>query len=87
MATGQKPGPLSLIDNPIDIDDGTLARLATPTPVPTGTDASSVATLDILFGAFIPGALGASFESYDHPRDLKNQSTFDAALKAVSGTG
>lgn len=94
MAGGRIPGPLSLIDNPIDIDDGTLPRVAMPTPGPIGTEtpvfpaqiASSVAALNIVFDAFIPGTLGASFESYEHPRDLKNQVTFDAALKAVPGT-
>jgi hypothetical protein len=47
---------------------------------------TGAAKLEIEFDAFIPGSLGKSFESYDHPKDLKNQASFEAALKAVPGT-
>ena len=95
MATGSKPGPLS---PPGYIDAGTLPRIATPTPGPIGMGprakladgptlmASSVTALEIEFDAFIPGALGKSFKSYEHPTDLKNQAAFDAAISAVTGT-
>jgi hypothetical protein len=86
MPSGQIWGPLSQIDRPIDVDDGTLPRMVTPSPGPIGLQTPpKAAALNIEFDAFIPGALGAPFESYERPRDLKNQVTFDAALKAVPG--
>ncbi len=44
------------------------------------------ATLRFEFNAFIPGSLGKSFVSYNHPKDLKNQPAFEAALGGVGGT-
>ena len=45
---------------------------------------AGVATIE--FNAFIPGSLGSKFNSFDHPKDLKNQAAFEAALSGVSGT-
>ena len=47
---------------------------------------ASGSKLNIEFNAFIPGSLGSSFASYDHPTDLKNQPAFDAAIKSLPGT-
>ena len=47
---------------------------------------SSAGVATIEFNAFIPGSLGSKFSSFAHPKDLKNQATFDAALGAVPGT-
>jgi hypothetical protein len=48
--------------------------------------ASSAGVATIEFNAFIPGSLGSKFNSFDHPKDLKNQAVFEAALSGVSGT-
>lgn len=41
-------------------------------------------SLDIAFHAFIPGSLGRPFVSFPHAKNLKNQSTFDADVAAVT---
>jgi hypothetical protein len=57
-----------------------------PSPTGSGVPAAPGPTLDVEFDAFIPGFLGSSFEKYPHPTNLKNQTTFEADLKAVKGS-
>jgi Domain of unknown function (DUF4157) len=61
-----------------------------PDPEKTGPAAPSASAgaggLDVEFNAFIPGSLGNSFDSFPYPKDLGNQTSFEAALKGVKGT-
>ena len=74
--------PSSAGDTPPVPAEGDTAAEPTQAPAPPAPQ------LDIDFNAFIPGSLGTPFEtaSAPYPKDLKNQSAFEADLKAVRGT-
>ena len=41
MGNGSRPGPVDSVANPVRLDDGTQARIASPSPGPVGLDAQS----------------------------------------------
>jgi hypothetical protein len=63
-----------------------LALQRAPVPIEPTPSPSLGKTLELEFSAFIPGSLGRPFKDYAHPKDLKNQSAFDAMVAAVTGT-
>jgi hypothetical protein len=81
------------------LDDAAKANRTAPTIQPPKQAPSAAPTgaarvgapaggppLNFEFNAFIPGSLGRPFASYDHPRELRNQATFDADIGAIPGT-